>query len=224
MKRRTLLQMMSLGLVGAAVDVDKLLWVPGAKTYFLPPPSFLSVNEIARETLERLNKAIPHWRRDLMIATNGHRMGSVLGDGMMDLTGKTVGRQVIVTSIERYITTAPSVPSRIALPVYDFDADEMMEPCRTDPAAVISTDINVAADALIEQIKAHEPPKSRHDTGRGFALPYLPQGVEAAIAADKITGIAVRVVRAYDGKQKQWFIRYDTFGTTEYAPRGVLDA
>lgn len=37
MKRRAFLTALAAGLIGAAVDVDKLLWVPGAKTIFLPP-------------------------------------------------------------------------------------------------------------------------------------------------------------------------------------------
>jgi hypothetical protein len=39
MNRRRFLQMLSAGAFGAmALDVEKLLWVPGAKTIFLPPP------------------------------------------------------------------------------------------------------------------------------------------------------------------------------------------
>jgi hypothetical protein len=34
--RRGFLKLLAAGLVGHAVDVDKLLWVPGAKTIFLP--------------------------------------------------------------------------------------------------------------------------------------------------------------------------------------------
>lgn len=37
MDRRGFLKLLASGAVGAAVDVDKLLWIPGAKTIFLPP-------------------------------------------------------------------------------------------------------------------------------------------------------------------------------------------
>lgn len=36
-QRRRFLQLLSAGLIGASVDVDRLLWVPGARTYLLPP-------------------------------------------------------------------------------------------------------------------------------------------------------------------------------------------
>jgi hypothetical protein len=34
--RRSFLKLLSAGLIGSTVDVDKLLWIPGEKTIFLP--------------------------------------------------------------------------------------------------------------------------------------------------------------------------------------------
>ena len=36
MNRRELLKLLALGVVGHTLDVDRLLWVPGQKTIFLP--------------------------------------------------------------------------------------------------------------------------------------------------------------------------------------------
>lgn len=36
MNRRQLLKLLSMGLVGYELDIDKLLWIPGKKTFFLP--------------------------------------------------------------------------------------------------------------------------------------------------------------------------------------------
>jgi hypothetical protein len=38
MNRRGFLQTLAAGLAGAALDPERLLWTPGAKTHFLPPP------------------------------------------------------------------------------------------------------------------------------------------------------------------------------------------
>lgn len=37
MNRRAFLQLLSSGAVAYTLDVDKLLWIPGQKTIFLPP-------------------------------------------------------------------------------------------------------------------------------------------------------------------------------------------
>ena len=57
MNRRNFLQLIASGSVGAmTLDVEKLLWVPGAKTFFLPPVPLrlLTVDYITRETLRIL--------------------------------------------------------------------------------------------------------------------------------------------------------------------------
>jgi hypothetical protein len=42
MNRRHLLKLLLTGAAGHVLDVDKILWVPGAKTFFLPPEKILS--------------------------------------------------------------------------------------------------------------------------------------------------------------------------------------
>ena len=51
MNRRTLLRLLASGLVAHTLDVDKLLWVPGKKTIFLPP-----IIRGRALTLEMINK------------------------------------------------------------------------------------------------------------------------------------------------------------------------
>jgi hypothetical protein len=60
MNRRQLLKLLALGVAGHTLDIDRLLWVPGSKTIFLPStnPS-LSLSEIVAIELERI---IPHLR------------------------------------------------------------------------------------------------------------------------------------------------------------------
>lgn len=58
MDRRSLLKLIASGLVGTALDVDKLLWIPGQKKIFLPPVLHrLSMSQIVAMELERI---VPH--------------------------------------------------------------------------------------------------------------------------------------------------------------------
>lgn len=57
MTRRTLLRLAAAGAFGAAVDVDRLLWVPGAKTWFLPPERTW-IDQQAGEFLRQLQQAL----------------------------------------------------------------------------------------------------------------------------------------------------------------------
>jgi hypothetical protein len=55
MNRRELLKLISMGALGHALDVDKLLWIPGQKTIFLPPvrPG-MDISQIVAIELERI--------------------------------------------------------------------------------------------------------------------------------------------------------------------------
>lgn len=78
--RRRFLAMLSSGALGAmTLDVDKLLWVQGAKTFFLPSPSqntLLGADWFTRESLRLLERAL---RFDTVVAriyaTDGVRVG-----------------------------------------------------------------------------------------------------------------------------------------------------
>lgn len=58
MNRRQLLKLLALGVAGHTLDIDRLLWVPGSKTIFIPSPS-ISLGEIVALEFERI---IPHLR------------------------------------------------------------------------------------------------------------------------------------------------------------------
>jgi len=54
--RREFLQLLAAGVIGHTLDVDKLLWVPGQKTIFLPSVDIIhpSISEIVALELERM--------------------------------------------------------------------------------------------------------------------------------------------------------------------------
>lgn len=54
MNRRALLKLLATGALGHVLDVDKLLWVPGAKTIFLPSLTKLTESQIIAIELERI--------------------------------------------------------------------------------------------------------------------------------------------------------------------------
>lgn len=41
MNRRDFIKLLSAGVVGYEMDVDKLLWIPGQKTIFIPKPTVI---------------------------------------------------------------------------------------------------------------------------------------------------------------------------------------
>lgn len=52
MERRAFLRLLAAGVIGHTLDIDKLLWVPGAKTFFIPSKPkiyarFLTASEMA---------------------------------------------------------------------------------------------------------------------------------------------------------------------------------
>lgn len=55
MNRRELLKLLGMGVIGYSLDIDKLLWVPGQKTIFLPPINQgISLSEIINIEFERI--------------------------------------------------------------------------------------------------------------------------------------------------------------------------
>ncbi len=56
MNRRTFLRILATGVAGLELDVDRLLWVPGAKTIFLPTEHHYSLDysSIIEIELERI--------------------------------------------------------------------------------------------------------------------------------------------------------------------------
>ena len=65
--RRDFLQLFALGVVGHELDLDRLLWVPGEKTIFLPTNPTISLSQIVAIELERiLPKIVTLFERDDM--------------------------------------------------------------------------------------------------------------------------------------------------------------
>lgn len=62
MKRRDFLRFLLATPIALQLDVEKLLWVPGEKTIFLPPPpprpTLLSLSEIVDLELQRIRPGI----------------------------------------------------------------------------------------------------------------------------------------------------------------------
>jgi hypothetical protein len=59
MNRRQLLKLLSMGVLSHALDVDKLLWVPGEKTIFLPTHRGITLNQIIEIEWCRIVAALP---------------------------------------------------------------------------------------------------------------------------------------------------------------------
>lgn len=59
MNRRSLLKLLSTGVIGHTLDIDRLLWVPGQRTIFLPSLHRLTTSEIVALEIERI---LPHLR------------------------------------------------------------------------------------------------------------------------------------------------------------------
>jgi len=57
--RRGFLKLLSMGVLGHTLDIDKLLWVPGAKVFFIPTEvKRLTSAEIIAAEMERLRPRI----------------------------------------------------------------------------------------------------------------------------------------------------------------------
>jgi len=54
MNRREWLKLMLTGAAGLALDVDKLLWIPGQKTIFIPSSRSLSYSQVIIAEWERI--------------------------------------------------------------------------------------------------------------------------------------------------------------------------
>jgi hypothetical protein len=54
MNRRELLKLLGMGVIGYTLEVDKLLWVPGQKTIFLPHSKYISMSQIVDIEIQRI--------------------------------------------------------------------------------------------------------------------------------------------------------------------------
>jgi hypothetical protein len=60
MDRRTFIKLITSGAVGYTLDVDKLLWVPGEKTFFLPAPKPIRLYSTAEIIAAEMERIAPH--------------------------------------------------------------------------------------------------------------------------------------------------------------------
>ena len=70
MNRRQLLKLLGLGVIGHTLDVDRLLWVPGAKKIFIPEPRFSEAQIVAIELERVLPKVKELFERDIYFFQN----------------------------------------------------------------------------------------------------------------------------------------------------------
>lgn len=52
--RRDFLKLISLGVIGHTIDIDRLLWVPGEKTIFIPSTKRITLEQIIALELDRI--------------------------------------------------------------------------------------------------------------------------------------------------------------------------
>jgi hypothetical protein len=88
MNRRQLLKLLGLGVIGHTLDVDRLLWVPGAKKIFIPEPRnhvFFSEAQIIAIELERvLPKVKELFERDIYFFQNLKLVGRISNISLPD--------------------------------------------------------------------------------------------------------------------------------------------
>lgn len=86
MNRRQLLKLLASGVVGSTLDVDRLLWVPGAKTIFLPTPTIHRPTDAQILAFE-LERIIPHIK-DMF--EKDSRFYQRLENGKVEIAGKNI--------------------------------------------------------------------------------------------------------------------------------------
>lgn len=60
--RRFFLRLIASGALGATLDVDKLLWIPGQKKIFLPPLPRLNILSNVEIVAMELERILPHMK------------------------------------------------------------------------------------------------------------------------------------------------------------------
>jgi hypothetical protein len=82
MNRRQLLKLLGLGVIGHTLDVDRLLWVPGAKKIFIPEPREAQI--IAIELERVLPKVKELFERDIYFFQNLKLAGRITDISLPD--------------------------------------------------------------------------------------------------------------------------------------------
>lgn len=140
--RRTFLRLLAAGAISPLVDVDRLLWVPGAKTWFLPPAKKpLSTLWGLTEEMVRLVTAKME-RPLLFLGDDDYKLGSaVVGGALIDGWEAT---SLIVDESDRWVQPcADALAQQINRSRYDVSVspkrhDSIESAVVTDPISGVS--------------------------------------------------------------------------------------
>lgn len=204
--RRQFWKLAASGVVGAVVtanvDLEKLLWVPGEKTYFLPSASgantLITPEWMAKEVLKVL-------KRNLRFV-NGFN-SSYYGDEPMK-----IGNTVNIRMPQRFTVNRRFVPQSItdntkAITLTDQHSVSMETTLQNATWPIERA--RAEAKAIGKQL-AHRLNEQKLDV---FGVLALPAYAEAAVnVIDRDTGIALRSIKAYDINTDTYIQRFDVLG------------
>lgn len=192
MNRRGFLQLLSTGAIGAAtLDVERLLWVPGQKTIFLPSTAtaLLDVNSpiawIAKEAMDLFAYA----------ATR-----PVYPDA--DYTDYALSPR-LTTSLVNPCRLVPHPDLPTWKEVKSAIGDREIRPGRLTHE-IIQPSMYALADAFRQ--------RQHHTFGRLSAEPSLEGDYDAAVATDPVKGVSVRARRWHDVYNAKTYLAFDVIG------------
>lgn len=208
MNRRQFFQLLGSGVIGAAVtqglDLDKLLWVPGEKTIFLPPVKAFG-NQIV--TLDWMTKEISRlMAQNLKFSQQVNRQYDTEYAGVVK-----IGDTVRVRTPQRFKLGSTLSAQRISP---DYEGVTMT----TQANVATSVHSYIPLELTYAQHEAEGIARALGDrlNDQGITifgeLP-LPVGVdEASRVTDPRTGLSVRGVRVYDIMTDTMMTRFDVIG------------
>lgn len=207
LSRRQFWKLAASGVVGAAVtanvDIERLLWVPGEKTYFLPAEKVFTGKLISPEWMTKEIARL--LKRNLQFAQQITRQHDA--DYAMQLGGTVnvrVPARFTVSDNRRYVPQ-PIIDNTKAVTLNKQYAVTL---ATLDP----SMDVELAR-AHCKQIAGQLADRIIDDRVDVFAPLVLPTAVESAHrVTDRATGLSVRGVRDYDINTDSYFTRFDVLG------------
>lgn len=207
LSRRQFWKLAASGVVGAVVtanvDIEKLLWVPGEKTYFLPAEKAFGGNTLI--TTEWLTKEVLRvMKQNLKLANRYYDNAYV---------GATVGSTVMVREPQVFkVHNSIYTPQRIVDSVkpvtlkHQYCVDYMTTARdQVEPVEVARFQAQSIGERLADGMN-----KEKCDV---FGRLHEPKGVESVYTAtDPETGASVRGIRVYDILTDAYFQRFDVLG------------
>lgn len=214
LSRRSFLGFLTAGTVGVAtLDLDRLLWTPGAKTIFLPPPveivegfegnSLADFNWLAKEVLRTLknnlafaNSVNRNYDRHFVDSANR------IGDTVQIRLPSRFEPRAAAEAFPVLNTKAVRLDQQHAL---DVDPDELAA-CRTrkDLTKRIVTPTAAAMATAMERGRINVMGKLQ-----------IPPGVErGTVVSHEASGLCLRGVSFYDVHEGRTRVRFDILGGT----------